>query len=318
MNLWIAITAFVGGTLLLLYCIEEFIENLSKTALTFGYSAFFLSVLLAGMDLENWAIGIPAVLGGVPEFGIGSAIGSALFLAGASLGLAGLVVPFEKQPPRDYLLLMFISPLILLLFISDFTVSQLEGVLLLVIFFGFLAYLYWTEKSENRGYIRDEEVHEALGEDESLNHSKWIYLLFTLLFLIGFSLGAEVAVLGAKGIVNELNLNGTIFGMTIVGIASSAEEITLTIEPIREGKHEIAIGNLIGSLVFFSTGNIGLLAMISPLSLESIVVHFYWPYLLSLTLLSGGFLLRGKIKKLEGVILISVYLSYWILSYTVL
>lgn len=315
MNLFLTISLFLGGTALLIYCIEEFIENLSKTAVSFGFSAFFLSVVLAGLDLENWAIGIPAIIKSLPGIAIGSVIGSAVFLVGGGLGLVGLITPFEAKAPRDYLVLLFTSPLLLLVFIFDLQVTRLEGGVLLGVFVVFITYLYRKEK-QGGGYMRQEEVEEALEAAEELKHGRWFYLLLTLLFTIGFSIGAEVAVRGAKGIINGTYLDETIFGMTVVGLAASIEEITLTVEPVRKGKKEIAIGNLIGSLLFFSTGNVGLLAVIKPLNLKGMVLLFYWPYLLIVTLLTGIFLLNGKVKKGEGGLLLSVYISYWVLSYT--
>jgi Ca2+/Na+ antiporter len=74
----------------------------------------------------------------------------------------------------------------------------------------------------------------------------------------------------------------------------------------------------VGSLIFFSTGNVGLLALTRSFSVESSVISFYWPYLFATMLLVGLFLFRGKVRRLEAIPLALIYLSYWILSYTVL
>mgnify|MGYP006310160501 CR=1 FL=1 len=91
----------------------------------------------------------------------------------------------------------------------------------------------------------------------------------------------------------------------------------LVVEPVRKGRESIAIGNIIGSLVFFSTGNIGLIALFRGFSTDPSVLSFYWPFLFVSTALVTVFLYNGKIKRFEAIILGSLYAVYWILSYLI-
>jgi len=52
-ELIIPILMFLGGIALLIYSVEKFIENLTKSALVLGVSTFILAVIFAGMDFEN-------------------------------------------------------------------------------------------------------------------------------------------------------------------------------------------------------------------------------------------------------------------------
>ncbi|KXA93249.1 hypothetical protein AKJ66_02415 [candidate division MSBL1 archaeon SCGC-AAA259E22] len=88
-------------------------------------------------------------------------------------------------------------------------------------------------------------------------------------------------------------------------------------EPVRKGRESIAIGNIIGSLIFFSTGNIGLLALTRGFSTDPSVLSFYWPFLFISTALIAVLLYRGKIKRLEAAGLGTLYTVYWVLSYLV-
>jgi cation:H+ antiporter len=151
---------FLVGVAILVYSVEELIENITKAALLTGVSAFLFAVFFAGMDFENWAFGVAAVVSGLSGVAIGSAFGSALFLVGVSVALAGVLVPFEPAVPSDYLLLLIVSPLIALPLLLDGRLSRADGVLLLVVFAAFLGYLYWHE-SHGRETFRDEETEEA-------------------------------------------------------------------------------------------------------------------------------------------------------------
>ena len=312
-ELIISILMFLGGIALLIYSVEKFIENLTKSALVLGVSTFILAVIFAGMDFENWAFGIASVVAKLPGVAIGSAMGSALFLMGGSLALAGFLTPFETKVPKLYLILMMVSPLILLGCLLDGALVRIEGAGLLTAFGLIIFYICRKEKSAE--YLRDQEVEEAAGE---IGRRKWLYPALMVAFTLGIILGSELAVWGARGIVHGLGLNETIFGMTIVGSVMSLEEVLLIVEPVRKGRVNIAIGNIVGSLIFFSTGNIGLLALTRSFSVENSVVSFYWPYLFATMLLVGLFLLRGKVRRLEAIPLALIYLSYWTLSYTVL
>lgn len=313
----LSVLLFLGGVALLIYSVEELIENITKTAIVTGVSAFLLAVFFTGMDFENWAFGVAAIAGGLSGVAIGSAFGSALFLVGVSVALAGVLVPFEPDIPTDYLIVMAVSPLLALPFLLDGVLSRIDGVLLLVIFAGILGYFYWQE-SRGRETFRDEEAQEAREALEADEHGQWYYLGLVVLFTIGMVIGSELAVEGAQGIISDFGLNGTLFGMTVAGLVMSLEEILLVVEPIRNDRPSIAIGNIVGSLIFFTTGNIGLLAVVRSFTLAQSVLVFYWPAVFVITLLTAVVLYRGRIKQPEGVLFGILYIAYWVISYAFL
>lgn len=307
---------FLGGTALLVFSVEKFVGNLTKTASIYGVSTFLLAVLFAGMDFENWGFGISAVLKGVPDIALGSAIGSAMFLMGAAVVIGGLATPFDSRIPRDYLVLMLSSPLILFGFLAfDDFLTRVDGLALLAIFILILFYIARRETSGERAHLRDEEVEEASEELEERGRRDWVYPALMFLFLAGIVVGSEFSVRGAKGLVGGLGLSGTVFGMTVVGLVMSLEEVLLIVEPVRKGEVNVATGNIVGSLIFFSLGNVGLLAAVEGFAVAGPVLSFYWPFLFASVLLVGIFLLRGRIGRVEALVLGGVYLAYWILSY---
>jgi cation:H+ antiporter len=103
--------------------------------------------------------------------------------------------------------------------------------------------------------------------------------------------------------------------MTVAGLVMSLEEILLVVEPIRNDRPSIAVGNIVGSLIFFTTGNLGLLAVIRPFALRSSVVTFYWPAVFVITLLTAVFLYQGRIKRPERILFGVLYIAYWVISY---
>lgn len=305
---------FLLGVGILVYSVEELIENITKAALLTGLSSFLLAVFFTGMDFENWAFGVAAVVGGLSGVAIGSAFGSALFLVGVSVALAGVLVPFEPDVPSEYLLLLVVAPLVTLALLVDGALSRLDGVFLLAVFTVILGYLYWQE-SRDRETFRDAEAEHANEALEDEGRSQWWYLGLVVLFTIGMVLGSELAITGARGVLAAVGISGTVFGMTVAGLVMSIEEILLVVEPIRNDRPSIAVGNIVGSLLFFTTGNIGLLAVVRPFSIEQSVLTFYWPAVFVISLLTAVFCYRGRIKRPEGVLFGVLYVAFWAISY---
>ncbi|KXA88898.1 cation:proton antiporter [candidate division MSBL1 archaeon SCGC-AAA259A05] len=312
----VSVVLFLAGASILIYSVEELIENISKAAIMTGVSSFFLAVVFVGMDFENWGFGIASVVRGLPGIAIGSAFGSAVFLVGVAVAVGGFVTPFERKVNGDYLFLMLISPFLLLLFLWDGSLSRADGIILLALFAGIIYYLY-REERKGRETFRDEEAEEAAEEIEEDEHGKWYFLGLSGLFVIGIVVGSEMAVHGAEDIVSLFGLEETVFGMTFVGLVMALEEVLLVVEPVRKGRENIATGNIIGSLIFFATGNIGLIASTRGFSVAPSVLSFYWPFLFASTSLTAIFLYGGKINRGEASILGTLYLLYWILSYTI-
>ena len=70
-------------------------------------------------------------------------------------------------------------------------------------------------------------------------------------------LGSEITVTSARGILAAFRLDGRAFGATVISVIASLEKIFLTVEPVRQNRPEIGIGNIVGSTLFFVTVNAG-------------------------------------------------------------
>lgn len=306
---------FLGGVALLIFSVERLVESLARAAALSGVSAFLLAVLFMGLDFENWAFGIAAALEQLPGIALGSALGSALFLTGIGLPAAGLLVPFQARVPRDYLTLTAAAPILLFPFLLGGGVTRAEGIMLLAILAAALLYLYQRERREGRGLV-NAEMESALHEGARVaGRGRWFYLGMSLLLVGGVIVGSELAVHGARGVVAGLGVDETAFGMTVVGLVMSLEEVLLVVQPVRRGKESIAIGNVVGSLLFFCTGNVGLLALPGRLPVAADAVRLYWPLLAGSVTLVAVFLWRGRVGRPQAAALLTLYALFWLLAW---
>ncbi|ELY66517.1 sodium/calcium exchanger membrane protein, partial [Natrinema versiforme JCM 10478] len=154
---------FLVGVVLVIWCVEVFIEAVAQSAVSLGVSGFFLAVVLAGVDLENAVLGIAAAFVELPALALGTVFGESLFVLAVAVGLAGLLVPFRIDVPRLYLLMLVLVPVPAFAMSLDGTIGPLEGTALLALFVPLLTAIFWRERRSETTYLLAEEVQEAVG-----------------------------------------------------------------------------------------------------------------------------------------------------------
>jgi len=122
--------------------------------------------------------------------------------------------------------------------------------------------------------------------------------------------GAELMGWGAERIVEDVGFSETVFGMVVVGAAVSFEEVARGVIPAHRGHHEISLGNILGTILFFVLFNAGIMAMVRPITVEDVVLSLHWPFMMGVLAVTGAFILRGRIGRLEGLALLSLYPLY--------
>jgi cation:H+ antiporter len=107
-----------------------------------------LTIVAFGTSLPELATSVVAAMRGEMDISIGNLVGSNVFNIMSVLGAASLVRPIpipggfiESGLWIDYLVMMFTSFLPWLMMRKDFTVKRLDGIILLLCYGGYLAYL---------------------------------------------------------------------------------------------------------------------------------------------------------------------------------
>lgn len=306
--------AFLVGIGIVLGSVEKFIEYVTDAAAHLGVSAFLLTAVFAGADWENAVLSLAAVSGGLSGMALGTMVGAAIFVLAVTVGLAGVLIPFETTAPPKYLALTLVSPLPLFVLTLDGELSLVDGLLLIGVYLPIVWILYRWETSGDTHYLRAEEVQgaaEAIGTNSASTRSTLIAAGLMIAAVAGMVLGSEITVTGARGILAAFRLDGLAFGATILSVIASLEEIFLTVEPVRQNRSEIGVGNIVGSTLFFVTVNAGVIALVRPIAIGPEVFTVHWPFLFGSLILVLAFLYRGTLTRLNGVVLLAVYVAYW-------
>ncbi|MBD3338929.1 MAG: sodium:calcium antiporter [Candidatus Lokiarchaeota archaeon] len=309
-----AIIIFVIGIAIVVYSAEKLVKGIVGLSLRFvGLSAFLITTIFLGFDPENLFVGATGTIENLSGIALGSIIGATMVAITLALGITVLFVELKfKKISKSILAVSFLSGVLLLLLSIDGTISRPDGIVLLGAF-GLSIYYLSTLSKKGIDIKPAGEIKESLKERQNLNKQYSIYI-FTA-SLIGIIVGSEFLIRGAKPIINYLGLTDTIFGMTLLALLISIEELARELPAALKGRSDITFGNIVGSILHFFLLNAGLIALVNPIKVDRQTLYYYFPIVLITILLISLFILRKKIPRWAGAVFIAIYVIFFIGSY---
>jgi cation:H+ antiporter len=291
----VALALLVGGVVLVVVGAELFFEGLLAAAARLGVSAFALTALVSGFELENIAAGIAANVKGLENAAAGTFLGGTTFLALAVAGLGALVAPLRAQLPPAVLAWTAVAPMPLLLLALDGEVSRLDAGLLLGWFVLAMAGLWRA----GRG---------LLGVPVERKRFILLRVLFGLALLTA---AGEMLGEGLRRVVSRFGVSETLLGNTAIAASVEAEEVARVAVPAQRGRGDIALGNIVGTIVHFIAFNAGVIALVRPLDLDSASRWLHLPVAAA----SPVFLVfllawSGSLGRAAGALLVGLYVAY--------
>jgi cation:H+ antiporter len=306
----IGVLLLVAGMALVLWGAERFTDGALRTAARFSLSTFYVGAVVSGFEPENFVTGAAAAVAGLDQVALGTVIGSAVFMLTGGLGLALLIVPMEVRIPREGAFAMLVSLTLFAGALWNGTVSRTEGAVLALAAIGLMVWLYRRSPVFQRA--ADEDDDEP-GSDGQSSRVKAVSLLVAGVAVM--VLGAELLVQGVCALLGAVQLSETFLGMAVVGMGESLEETARMVAPARRGHPELAWGNVVGTVVILLTFNLGLVALIHPLTADPLVLRLHAPYL------AGGVLIVAlalawahRLGRPMGALLLALYALYLALN----
>lgn len=140
--------------------------------------------------------------------------------------------------------------------------------------------------------------------------------IFLLLCGIGLlALGGEALIRGALGLAVRLAVSPLLAGLVIVGFGTSMPELVVSVDAVRSGQPDIAIGNVVGSNI----GNIllvlGLCAVITPLTVTALSLRRDALGVIAVSLLFTMLTFNGLLSRLDALIFLVVLVIYLLWAY---
>jgi cation:H+ antiporter len=293
---FVGVLLLVVGLALVVAGAELFFDGLVATAERIGVSAFVLTVVVSGFELENLAAGIATNLKGLGNAAAGTFLGGTTFLALGVAGLGAVIAPIRASVPDPVLLWAAAAPLPLLGLGLDGDLSRLDGILLLAwaaIAIGGIAYAGRAQFGDELPAPRRHPVLRMLAG-------------------LGVLSGAGVAVgEGLHRVVSSFGISQSLLGNTAVAASVELEEVSRVVVPTRHGRGDIALGNVFGTIAHFAAFNAGIIALVRPIHLDAASRHLHLPVAgASAIVLSALTASRRELSRLEGASLLMLYAAY--------
>ncbi|WP_226008120.1 sodium:calcium antiporter [Natrinema salinisoli] len=330
-----AVLILLGGIALLMVSTEKLISYLARASLNMKMSLFALAIIFTGFEFDDTILALVLSSGELEGAALGMALGTGLAITGITLAGAAIVRPFPVDLPTDYLVIFVLSPFVLVPFVLLGTLTFIHGVILTGFFVFSFAYFILRERQRDVPVFRNtefgEEIRdlrpdggtarpnslEEIPEDRffgNLTDSGIVWLGLSVIALAGIVFAAMLLEGGSEVVIEGFGIDQTVFGATFLTLILTFEDIMLTIEPIRRGFPEIGVGNVIGSVLFSVTGNVGVIMFLSEVSIESSVLTLHLPAVIIVTALAAYFLYEGYLKRWHGVLLGGLYIAYWLIA----
>lgn len=132
-------------------------------------------------------------------------------------------------------------------------------------------------------------------------------LLAVVLGLVLLVWSADRFVEGSASAARYFGMPPLLIGMVIIGFGTSAPEMVVSALAAVQGNPGIALGNAYGSNITNIALILGLTALISPVFVQSQVLHKELPILMVITALAAWQVWDGHISRLDAVILMGVF-----------
>ena len=275
-----------------------------------------LTVVAMGTSLPEFAVTMRAAAQGNTDLAYANIIGSTIFNIGMILGVSAVVAPMivKRQTLRLEYPFMFAVACVVLLLCRDRQIDRLEGGFLgisLVLFTAYVVYLARHEVDEDEAAALEREVRSAARIKGSAYRAWGVNTFLVVLGITALVSGADQIVRGAIRIAEIWGVPERIIGLTIVAMGTSLPELATSAVAAREGEHEIALTNVIGSNLFNLLGVLGATALIFPVPIHPAAASIdNWVMLGFCAAMFPLMWFGRRVSRLDGIILLTGFVAY--------
>jgi cation:H+ antiporter len=304
------ILIFIVSFLLLSLSGKWLIESLKRISEFLGWKEFVVAFFITAfsVSLPNFFVGIISALNKVPELSFGDIVGGNVAELALLGGLAALIsrkgLSANSRTVQGSSIFAIITALLPLLLGADGNISRGDGILLILAFAFYTAWLF--NKKE-----RFEKIYDEIKGRISV---KFVFKT-TLIFIISIVLllvSAQGVVKSALFFADYLKIPLTLVGILIVSFGNSLPDLSFVIQAARKGHDWLLLGDLIGGTIITATLVLGIVSLISPIKITNIPSIVIGRIFLIISALLFIFFIRTekKITKKEGILLLLIYILF--------
>ena len=322
----VPVLLFVLGLALLIKGGDWFVDGAVGLAHRFHLPELLIgaTVVSIGTTLPEVMVSAQAALEANSGISYGNAIGSVICNTSLIAALTVAIRPSKVE--KSMLRLPVAAFFIAALYYAGvaYTVGRFErwnGLLLLAMF---LVYMVVTVLQMKRQPAAGGEAPEAAGEEPQKERPLWLELVMLVVGAAAIALGANLLVDNGTKIAAALGVPDSVIGLTMVALGTSLPELVTAITSLAKGHGALSLGNIVGANLFNLVLVSGTAITIHPFEIPtekllaghnaSLLVDL--PVMLAVMLiLCVPSLLRGKLARWQGVLLLCIYAAFTVFQF---
>ena len=287
MSIFLSLVLIVIGFVLLIKGADFLVSGASSLAKKANISELTigLTVVALGTSAPELVVNLISSVNGHTDVVFGNIIGSNIFNIFLILGVAGVIYPLTVQKNSVWKEIPFSLAITIFLFfvLNDRMIfggnynrlSQIEGLILLVLFVGFMVYVI----ANSTNVMEQEDVDPIPSFSNTKNG-----LLITG-GLVGLVIGGKMVVDNAVTIAEYYQVSQKMIGLTIVAAGTSLPELATSAVAAFKKRSDIAVGNVIGSNIFNILFVLAISSVIKPLNFDPVLNIDIYVLLIGTTML---------------------------------
>lgn len=310
---------FLFSAIALYISCELLVKNLIKISAFLAVKEFVVAffILAFASALPNLFLGISSAINGIPELSLGDIIGNNLIALTLAVAL-GILFSKNKEictnskTVQSTTFFVLIAALLPILLASDYQISRIDGIILILAFVLYLAWLFSKKERFQKTYNLKQANSSTI--DESIKQfSGFIKNILRIIgLIIAIFVIAQLIVFSAEKITLKLGISLIFFGLIITGLTNALPEIYFAINTAKKEENWMILGNLMGSVIFPATLVLGIIALIHPINIidfgSLILARFF---MIGAAVFFFIFVQsERKISKKEAVFLLIIYIAY--------
>ena len=261
-----------------------------------------------GTSMPELTVSFLGALQGNAEVAIGNVVGSNIFNILGILGITAIFFPIAvtKENIRFEIPVCIAVSVLLtaLVFLSGSpTISRADGIILLLVFAGFMWYSFYRDRKINHLQQSSEQTAEKPSTP------LWLSVLKIIVGLGVLIVSCDIFVDDAVKIARQLGLDDAFISITLIACGTSLPELAASIAAAVKKNTQLALGNIVGSNIFNIGLILGLSAQVTPLS-SSAITPVDYVVMIGAAVLPLLFGLKGKIGRLGGVLMLGSFVAY--------
>ena len=327
----IPILLFIVGLLLLIKGGDWFVDGACAIAHRFKMSELIIgaTIVSIGTTLPEVMVSATSAFQGISGLAYGNAIGSIICNSALIAAFSMTVRPTTAN--RKHLIFptvfFFLSSFIYLFsayYFREFT--RVTGAILLgMTALYMVTSIVATKKMEKNESQATESASEESEEAEQKQRPILLEILFLILGGAAIAIGADLLVDNGQILARLLGIPEVIIGLIFVALGTSLPELVTAITSLIKGHSSMSLGNIIGANILNLTLVSGLASTIRPFDLPaenmisgipSSLVLDLPVMLLAMLMLTVPTLIRGKVSRVQGILMLAVYFGFCIFSFT--